>query len=63
MQLVCEKEDLLKVQQEDMKDMKDKFLRSYAELQNVMDRTKRNAESAKKFAIQVYFSANPFSSS
>lgn len=55
--LVGEKEELLKVQQEDIKEMKDKFLRTYAEQQNLMDRTKRNAENAKKFAVQVYFSA------
>ncbi|KAL1209639.1 GrpE-like protein [Cardamine amara subsp. amara] len=52
--LVSEKEDLLKVQQEDVKEMKDKFLRSYAEMQNLMERTKRNAENAKKFAIQNF---------
>jgi len=54
--LVSEKEDLLKVQQKDIMEMKDKFLRTYAEQQNLMDRTNRNAESAKKFAVQVYFS-------
>ncbi|XP_010482954.1 PREDICTED: uncharacterized protein LOC104761553 [Camelina sativa] len=52
--LVGEKEHLLKVQREDMMEMKDGFLRSYAELQNLMDRTKRNAESAKKFAVQNF---------
>ncbi|CAL9243632.1 unnamed protein product [Arabidopsis halleri] len=52
--LVGEKEDLLKVQQEDIKEMKDKFLRTYAEQQNLMDRTKRNAENAKKFAVQNF---------
>ncbi|VVB16070.1 unnamed protein product [Arabis nemorensis] len=52
--LVVEKEDLLKVQQESLKEMQDKVLRSYAEMENVMDRTKRNAESAKKFAIQNF---------
>lgn len=60
--LVVEKEDLLKVQEESIKEMKDKVLRTYAEMENLMDRTKRNAESAKKFAIQVFtsFLANPF---
>ncbi|XP_010443140.1 PREDICTED: uncharacterized protein LOC104726067 isoform X2 [Camelina sativa] len=52
--LVGEKEHLLKVQREDMMEMKDGFLRSYAELQNLMDRTKRNAESSKKFAVQNF---------
>lgn len=63
MKLVVEKEDLLKLQQEDTKETKDKFLRTYAEMQNLMDRTKRNAENAKKFAVQVYLSATPFCSS
>ncbi|XP_024012567.1 grpE protein homolog 1, mitochondrial isoform X2 [Eutrema salsugineum] len=52
--LVAEKEDLVKVQQEDIKEMKDKVLRTYAEMENLMDRTKRNAENAKKFAIQNF---------
>ncbi|CAN8248302.1 unnamed protein product [Cochlearia groenlandica] len=52
--LVVEKEDLLSVQKEDIKEMKDKVLRTYAEMENLMDRTKRNAENAKKFAIQNF---------
>uniref|UniRef100_A0A1J3GBL3 GrpE protein homolog n=1 Tax=Noccaea caerulescens TaxID=107243 RepID=A0A1J3GBL3_NOCCA len=52
--LVAEKEDLLTAQKEDINEMKDKFLRSYAEMENLMDRTKRNAENAKKFAIQNF---------
>ncbi|CAH2069890.1 unnamed protein product [Thlaspi arvense] len=52
--LVAEKEDLVKVQQEDIKEMQDKVLRTYAEMENLMDRTKRNAENAKKFAIQNF---------
>ncbi|CAN8252899.1 unnamed protein product [Cochlearia groenlandica] len=52
--LVAEKEDLLNVQKEDIKEMKDKVLRTYAEMENLMDRTKRNAENAKKFAIQSF---------
>ncbi|CAA7021136.1 unnamed protein product [Microthlaspi erraticum] len=52
--LVAEKEDLLTAQQEDIKEMKDKVLRTYAEMENLMDRTKRNAENAKKFAIQNF---------
>ncbi|KAM0031469.1 putative GrpE nucleotide exchange factor [Helianthus debilis subsp. tardiflorus] len=32
--------------------MKDKVLRTYADLENIMDRTKRKADNSKKFAIQ-----------
>jgi len=48
-----EKEDLVNVQQEEVKEMQDKVLRTYAEMENLMARTKRNAENDKKFAIQV----------
>jgi len=34
--------------------MQDKVLRSYAEMENVLDRTRREAENSKKFAIQVW---------
>ena len=33
--------------------MQDKVLRTYAEMENVMGRTRREAENSKKFAIQV----------
>ncbi|KAM1857294.1 hypothetical protein ACFX14_007415 [Malus domestica] len=52
--LVAEKEDLLKEKHEEFKKMQDKFLRSYAEIENVMERTKREAENSKKFAIQSF---------
>ncbi|CAN6557784.1 unnamed protein product [Malus baccata var. baccata] len=52
--LVSEKEDLLKEKHEEFKKMQDKFLRSYAEIENVMERTKREAENSKKFAIQSF---------
>lgn len=52
--LVAEKEELLKLKHKEIEKMQDKVLRSYAEMENVMDRTKREAENAKKFAIQVY---------
>ena len=54
--LVVEKEDLVNVQQEEVKEMQDKVLRTYAEMENLMARTKRNAENDKKFAIQVLLS-------
>nr|XP_043628069.1 grpE protein homolog 2, mitochondrial [Erigeron canadensis] len=52
--LVSEKEELLKMKQEEVDKMKDKVLRSYADTQNIMDRTKREAENSKKFAIQNF---------
>ncbi|KAK2967609.1 hypothetical protein RJ640_030480 [Escallonia rubra] len=52
--LVAEKEVLLKTKQKEIEVMKDKVLRSYAEMENVMTRTKREAESSKKFAIQSF---------
>lgn len=51
--LVAEKEELLKLKHKEIEKMQDKVLRSYAEMENVIDRTKREAESSKKFAIQV----------
>lgn len=53
--LVAEKEELLKVKHKEIEEMKDKVLRSYAEMENVMGRTRREAENAKKYAIQVCF--------
>ncbi|XP_059666445.1 grpE protein homolog 2, mitochondrial-like isoform X2 [Cornus florida] len=52
--LVAEKEELLKIKHKEMEKMQDKVLRSYAEMENVMDRTKREAESSKKFAVQNF---------
>lgn len=51
--LVTEKEELLKQKHKEIEVMQDKVLRSYAEMENVMDRTRREAENSKKFAIQV----------
>lgn len=52
--LVAEKEELLKVKHKHIEEMQDKVLRTYAEMENVMDRTRREAENAKKFAIQGF---------
>jgi len=52
--LVQEKEDLLKKKHNEIKVMQEKVLRSYAEVENVMDRARREAESTKKFAIQSF---------
>ncbi|KAF3534253.1 hypothetical protein DY000_02038498 [Brassica cretica] len=52
--LVAEKEELLSEKEEEIKQMKDKVLRTYAEMENVMDRTRRDAENTKKYAIQNF---------
>ncbi|KAJ0936348.1 putative GrpE nucleotide exchange factor [Helianthus annuus] len=52
--LVTEKEELLKIKQEEIEKMKDKVLRTYADMENIMDRTKRESENSKKFAIQNF---------
>ncbi|XP_076904410.1 grpE protein homolog 2, mitochondrial-like [Bidens hawaiensis] len=52
--LVTEKDELLKTKQEEIEKMKDKVLRTYADMENIMDRTKREAENSKKFAIQNF---------
>lgn len=51
--LVAEKEQLLGIKQEELEQMKDKVLRTLAEMENVKDRTRRESENSKKFAIQV----------
>lgn len=51
--LVSEKEELLKLKHKRIEEMQDKVLRTYAEMENVMDRTRREAENAKKYAVQV----------
>ena len=58
MKLVAEKEELLSVKEEEIKKMKDKVLRTYAEMENVMDRTRRDAENTKKYALQVCLQKN-----
>ncbi|KAK9133155.1 hypothetical protein Scep_012683 [Stephania cephalantha] len=52
--LVAEKEELLKTKHKEMEKMQDKVLRSYAEMENVMERARREAENSKKFAIQNF---------
>lgn len=52
-QLVAEKEELLKLKHKEVEGMQDKLLRGLADSENVIKRTKREAENAKKFAIQV----------
>ncbi|XP_014495169.1 uncharacterized protein LOC106757095 [Vigna radiata var. radiata] len=52
--LVAEKEQLLKLKHKEIGEMQDKVLRTYAEMENVMARTRREAENSKKFAIQNF---------
>ncbi|XP_068637587.1 grpE protein homolog 2, mitochondrial-like [Aristolochia californica] len=52
--LIVEKEELLKAKQKEVELMKDKALRSYAEMENVIERTKRESVNSKKFAIQSF---------
>ncbi|KAL6544506.1 hypothetical protein OROMI_023368 [Orobanche minor] len=52
--LVAEKEQLLMAKQEEVERMKDKVLRSFAEMENVKERTRRESENSKKFAIQNF---------
>ncbi|KAG8049503.1 hypothetical protein GUJ93_ZPchr0009g1114 [Zizania palustris] len=52
--LVLEKDGLLKSKDEEINEMKDKVLRSYAEMENVIARTKRESENSKKYAVQNF---------
>ncbi|XP_010246707.1 PREDICTED: uncharacterized protein LOC104589926 [Nelumbo nucifera] len=52
--LVAEKEEHLKVKHKEIEKMQDKVLRTYVEMETVMDRTKREAENSKKIAIQSF---------
>ncbi|XP_073128330.1 grpE protein homolog 2, mitochondrial-like isoform X2 [Henckelia pumila] len=52
--LLREKEQLLFSKQEELEKMKDKVLRTFADAENVKERTRRESENAKKFAIQNF---------
>ncbi|XP_058070800.1 grpE protein homolog 2, mitochondrial-like isoform X1 [Magnolia sinica] len=52
--LVAEKEELLKLKHKEVELLQEKVLRSYAEMENVIERTRREAENSKKFAIQAF---------
>ncbi|XP_057765583.1 grpE protein homolog 2, mitochondrial-like [Salvia miltiorrhiza] len=54
LKLVVEKEQLLGVKQKELEQMKDKVLRTLAEMENVKERTTRESENTKKFAIQNF---------
>lgn len=51
--LVAKKDKLLGTKQEELEKMKDKVLRTLAEMENVKERTTRESENAKKFATKV----------
>ncbi|XP_031286548.1 grpE protein homolog 1, mitochondrial [Pistacia vera] len=53
-ELLKEREELLKAKHKETEDMKDKVLRTYAEMENIKERTRREAENSKKFAIQNF---------
>ncbi|KAL2316713.1 hypothetical protein Fmac_030589 [Flemingia macrophylla] len=52
--LVAEKEELVKLKHGEIEKMQDKVLRTYAEMENVMERTRREADNSKRFAIQNF---------
>nr|KAJ0190963.1 hypothetical protein LSAT_V11C800427270 [Lactuca sativa] len=52
--LLAKKKELLKKKHREMEIMQEKFLMSYAENNNIIERTKREAENSKKFAIQSF---------
>ncbi|KAK8527182.1 hypothetical protein V6N13_085038 [Hibiscus sabdariffa] len=52
--LVEEKDGLLETKQKEIEELKDKVVRTLAEMENVMARTRREAESSKKFAVQNF---------
>ncbi|KAG8502793.1 hypothetical protein CXB51_000555 [Gossypium anomalum] len=49
-----EKDGLLEEKQKEIEQMKDKVVRTLAEMENVMARTRREADSSKKFAVQNF---------
>ncbi|XP_031117833.1 grpE protein homolog 2, mitochondrial isoform X2 [Ipomoea triloba] len=52
--LIVEKEEKLNAKQKELEEMKDKALRTYAEMENTMDRNRRESENTKKFAVQNF---------
>ncbi|XP_019153141.1 PREDICTED: uncharacterized protein LOC109149677 isoform X2 [Ipomoea nil] len=52
--LIVEKEEKLNAKQKELEEMKDKVLRTYAEMENTMDRNRRESENSKKFAVQNF---------
>ncbi|XP_039029307.1 grpE protein homolog 2, mitochondrial-like [Hibiscus syriacus] len=54
LKLVEEKEGLMEAKQKEIEQMKDKVVRTLAEMENVMARTRREAENSKKFSVQNF---------
>lgn len=52
--LIVEKEKLIQLKDKELKEMQDKVLCSYAEIENIIERTKREAENSRKFSIQSF---------
>jgi hypothetical protein len=52
-QMLAEREVSLDEQGQQIKDLQDKVLRTLAEMENLRERTAREAENMRKFAIQV----------
>ncbi|KAJ1697866.1 hypothetical protein LUZ63_006378 [Rhynchospora breviuscula] len=52
--LVARKEEMLKNKNKEIEMMQDKVKRSDSEVENIIDRSKREAESSKKYAIQNF---------
>ncbi|XP_024360126.1 grpE protein homolog 2, mitochondrial [Physcomitrium patens] len=52
--MVAERDALLQEKDKTIKELQDKVLRGYAEVENVMARARREAESTRKFALQGF---------
>ncbi|XP_020571636.1 uncharacterized protein LOC110018614 [Phalaenopsis equestris] len=52
--LVAERDDSLKIKQKEIEKMQEKVLRTYADMENVLERTKREVENSKKYGIQNF---------
>ena len=55
MELLGERETLLQEKEKTIEELREKVLRSYAEIENVMARARREAENTRKFALQVKY--------
>jgi len=54
MELLGERETLLQEKDKIIEELREKVLRSYAEIENVMARARREAENTRKFALQGF---------
>jgi molecular chaperone GrpE len=51
--LLSQQQALLEEKDQALTEAKDKLLRSYAEMENLLERSKRESESTRKYSIQV----------